>query len=322
MRSTGMQFELRIDSDRLPHPTELPPIFPLALAPVYFIVAHSSYDYVFKERMSNPHTVILEETGPDLLTLPDDVIYVSTTPAGAIGLMYEECESERDDSIVNSTGSTVKEWLRQGDVEGSCVAPGGSAVDRRFDFNGETLSGGGMGIVKLEDGKSLGDLIKASGLEKNKMYKAMRSCGKIGNIVNEAVRRDGLVSLKDIVRTLGQGIYISMCCSNVEVYMQRAKSTRFAHMPYASGRGLARSLYDHAFNHLRLIDIDNNNRWRRWIEQGRPKRKSTVLPPTADFTFKRTAIGEFALQNARYGVLTRRAAKEVSYSYKQYPAIE
>lgn len=309
--------------------------------PVIYIMAHSSYDVMFEETMVDEHSVAIGTRGSRTFTVPDSCVTVSATPVGAMGLVFEDCNSEVDNSIVNMTGIGFKQWLMGGENNlpraslltdrlprgykpvSSFCAEGTETIDKEFEFFGDTLAGGGFGVLKLGNEESLASVIASEGLSKDFLYNGMRRIPKLYRVVREAARTEKSVPLRKIMSLLGPGIYISCACSNVQAYIRRVRSKSVTRLPFAAGRSLAVRLYKDAYDEVLSKVKCGNIEWRSWIKNisGRAIHENEDRP-VVDCTFVASDPNEYSPTSSAGMPLTRAATKALRRSQEKYPSIE
>jgi hypothetical protein len=347
LRSSGLNVNVtpsRVDGVQYVAGSQETSLTPLGFAhlPVVYIMGHSCYDVVFEESMQNDHTVSVSLKGARTITLPRLCLSVSATPVGALGLVFEDCANEVDESIVNMTGAGFKQWLVASD-DLPCMSlhagrkPRGfvpvasfnsectETVDKEFEFFGDTLAGGGFGVVKLENDESLASVIDSGGLGRDHIYNDMSRTPGLYRLVREAARTETPIPLEVIVAAIGPGIYVSCACSNVQVYIKRVRSLKLTRMPFAAGRPLAVRLYLDAYEHLLSIVRRGNHAWQKWVYSlwgGRCVGSQTTHKPDVECTFVFPDQTDFSPTSGSGALLTRSAAKTLRSSHRGYPALE
>lgn len=306
--------------------------------PVYYIMAHSSYDYVFDENVTSLDTITLSQAGVSTFRTPEKCVLTSTTPVGALGLVFEDCSDEVDSNIVNMRGRGFSEWLFGARAVPAAVLKseprprkfpcleafnleGSTTINKSFQFFGDTLAGGGFGIVRLGPDESLGELVQ-EGLDRDKIYRSMKRTPHLRRIVKEAARVEKEISLQEIVSILGRGIYISCACSNVEVFVRREKSFDLVKLPFAAGRDLACQAYRSAYAEICEIVNRGNRHWESWLQKWPANDGSQAPAPLVDCTFRPATQGDFSPTSGQYSVLTRAAARGVKLSLRGFPSTE
>lgn len=346
-RSSGLKIKVVQPSvDGVPNVTGSPETSLTQLGfshlPVVYIMGHSCYDVIFEESMQDEHNVSVSLKGARTITLPPLCLSVSATPVGALGLVFEDCANEVDQSIVNTTGAGFKQWLVASDdlpcmslragrkprgfvPVASFNVEGTETVDKEFEFFGDTLAGGGFGVVKLENDESLSSIIDYDGLDKDRIYNAMRRTPRLYRLVREAARTKTPIPLGAIIEIVGPGIYVSCACSNVQVYIKRVRSLELTHMPFAAGRPLAVRLYQDAYEHVLSVVQRGNLAWKKWVcglWSGVCAVSKTTHRPDVECTFVFPDPTDFSPTSGSGTPLTRAAAKTARSSHKGYPALE
>jgi hypothetical protein len=307
--------------------------------PVFHIVAHSSYDYVYTER-SDALGIGLEAAGCQLFRVPPGVFIVVATPVGAWGLLHEDVEDEERDGIVHWTRGQLKYWLSRGGNAGNVATidcgrrprqfyatpaytrENGRTIDKGYEFFGETLTHGGFGVVSLRTWESLAQAVLSEGLDTSGLYGRMRETPKLRAILREAVRTQSEVLTSTIVDCLGPGVYISTGCSNVNVCIRRQRSRWHIHLPFASGRPLARDLYDRAYADIARFAAKGNDEWNAAVGSAAAQTWSLDAGPRVSCTFIPDTPGEFTPTAGSGGPLTRSGRKAAITSARAFPAAE
>ena len=176
-------------------------------------------------------------------TMPDGAYYVACTPTSTWGLLSgnEDGDRERAGHIMRVPAATIRSVLfapptgrrrvvvdspEGGRTPGTAaqLCPAGSALpDTSFDFFGEPLCGGGLGVIALS-GARTAEATAAEGstrVAKTPLYSSMRARRALWRLVAGRVRERRAVWLSELVEALGPGVYISLACRVLRIYHRR-----------------------------------------------------------------------------------------------------
>ena len=307
--------------------------------PVYCIMAHSSHEVVYREAPSSDESSHLVLEGCSTVPMPPGCFSLSLTPPGAWGLVCEKVKEEEEDSFVNWSGDALKRWfflrprevLQRGDsvyvgdrllpVFPSVVTENAIGPDKTFEFFGDPLSGGGFGVVKI-DNDSTFSWATNDGLDRFKLYKCMDRLPELRSIIVEASRTETPVSFRTIMRILGPGLYINGACSNLNVVVEKNSGAE-SYVPHSFGRPVVADLYEKAYEHLyRTIAIQNAE----WLSSREALHKGMSLrdreAPTACYTFERCESTDFSPVFPRRDVWTRSICALARKSHRKHPMEE
>lgn len=305
--------------------------------PVYFIMAHSSYDVDYEETMRDDMCELCLR-GCSSFVAPEGVFVISATPTGAWGLVCEDPSDESADNIVRWSGGRLKRWLFSPEgcaperidvlLEGradvplvpSFVPEQQMVIDKTHEFFGDPLANSGFGVVKLENGESLSEVVRGGDVGKSGLYTTMNRLPALHALIREAVRMERPVATSEIVRLLGHGVYINCACGNINVNVRRERSLECVCVPFAGGREIVAEMHERAFARVMEDVLRGNRLWATWIQASRvgPVTRSSA-GPSVDCTFRRDESSEYSPAVPRMTVVTRAATKVVAESVEAFP---
>ena len=217
--------------------------------PIYFIVAHANIDLIFKRtskklKLKNINTLFQE------IPLHSDVgqckFLVNTTTAGGWGLLDEQSSCIPTDHLLKSSGLAIRNHFFNPDIKAeNRIAiweaqetesdgrsdellstrypalfniPGSKYIDKPHQFGGDKLSGGGFGIIKInqQSGTSAFDAIQR--WERNK-----------GS--DETSFTDNIYFLTDTGGDIGSGNFNGITEKDIQI--QRLLESRWKEERYA-----------------------------------------------------------------------------------------
>ena len=304
--------------------------------PVYCIMAHSSHEVIYREAPASDGSSRLTLEGCPTVPMPPGCFSLSLTPAGAWGLVCEEVKEEEEDSFVNWSGDALKRWffLRPREVlqRGDSVYVGNklrptlpSAIpenvvgpDKTFEFFGDSLSGGGFGVVEIDDNSTFA-WATSDGIDRSKLYKCMDRSPELRSIIIEANRTETPVSFRTIAGILGPGLYINAACSNLNVVVEKSSGAE-SYVPHSFGRPLVADMYEKAYEYLYRTIVLQNAEWlssREALHKGMSLREREA--PTACYTFERYEATDFSPVLPRREIWTRSMYALARKSHKKHP---
>lgn len=217
--------------------------------PIYVIIGHGSDDAYTVSRDDLPQDPLQRDPlqrdplRTRTFTMPDGAYYVACTPTSTWGLLSgtEDGERERAGHVMRLPAATIRSVLfapptgrrrvvidspEGGRTPGTAaqLCPAGGALhDTSFDFFGETLCGGGVGVLALS-GARTAEATAAEGstcVAMTPLYSSMRARPALWRLVAGRVRERRAVWLSELIETLGPGVYISLACRVLRVYHRR-----------------------------------------------------------------------------------------------------
>ena len=304
--------------------------------PVYCIMAHSSHEIVYRETPASFESSHLTLQGCPTIPMPQGCFSLSLTPAGAWGLICEKVEDEEEDSFINWSGDALKRWfflrprevLQEGDsvyvgdklqpTLPSIVPENAIGPDKTFEFFGDPLSGGGFGVVKIDNNSTFSQAT-SSGLDRSKLYKCMGRLPELRSVILDANRTETPVSFRTIVRILGPGLYINGACSNLNVLVEKSSGAS-SYVPHSFGRPVVADLYEKAYEYLYRTLLLLNGEWlssREALHKGMSLREREA--PTTCYTFECCEATDFTPALPRREVWTRSMYRIARESHKKHP---
>jgi hypothetical protein len=299
-------------------------------------MGHSSHEVTYRETLSLDENSHLTLEGCSSLPMPPGCFSLSLTPAGAWGLVCEEVDEEEDDSFINWSGDALKRWffLRPREVLQQCdrayvgdkqrtmlpsvVPENVIGPDKTFEFFGDPLSGGGFGVVEIDNEKTFSQAT-SSGIGNSNLYRCMDRMGELRSVITEANRTEIPVSFRTITRILGPGLYINVACSNLNVVVEKSSGAA-SYVPHSFGRPVVADMYEKAYEYLYRTFMLLNIEWlsgRYTLYRGMTLRERDA--PTTCYTFERDDGTDFSPVLPRREIWTRSVCVLARESHKKYP---
>lgn len=304
--------------------------------PVYCIMGHSSHEVIYREALTLDESSHLTLEACSSLPMPPGCFSLSFTPAGAWGLVAEEMNEEDDDSFINWSGDALKRWfflrprevLQRGDnvYVGKKLRPTLPSVisenmvgpDKTFEFFGDSLSGGGFGVVEICNDKTFSQAT-IGGIDHSKLYNCMDRMPELRSVIKEANRTESVVSFRTIMRILGPGLYINTACSNLNIVVEKSSGV-CSYVPHSFGRPLVADMYEKAYEYFYRTILLLNVEWlsdREALYKGMSLRERDS--PTSCYTFDRDDGTDFSPVLPRREIWTRSMYALAQESHKKHP---
>jgi len=242
--------------------------------PIFIIVGHSDYRINITSNDGKSYTDIIDPPHssqtyfyvpvPKVPDITQSKFVVYPTPAACWGLLCEDTTVECDIHVLNSSFINIKQNLfnpsytfpdrikmmkressykgeRWYDVKESepldagFFIPGSAVLEKGHEFFGETLSGGGFGILRLNGSSYNNAANKITGTDLLKNWtdddndniyylsneKLTRNDLRLRNLIKTRSKQEKSVYMSEIVQYGDPGIYITLSCSSLRVLLEK-----------------------------------------------------------------------------------------------------